>query len=170
MVAEMHDDVDIQDLPRKRLSGKRIVLFIVLPLLLLSVGGAAVYFSGVLDFSSGRKVAEAPSPDQAGGCVTTFQDMPEILVNLTSTGARRQSYMKLRVSLELCRIEDRAKVVELQSRVVDNLQVYLRELRLEDLRGSAGFQRLREELRYRIAIAVQPVQVKDVLFQEVLVQ
>jgi len=55
-------------------------------------------------------------------------------------------------------------------RILDNFQVYLRELRLDDLKGSAGMYRLREELLLRVNAAVQPVQVKDVLFREMLVQ
>jgi len=55
-------------------------------------------------------------------------------------------------------------------RIIDNFQVYLRELRLEDLRGSAGMYRLREELLTRVVAAAQPVRVKDVLFKEMLIQ
>ena len=55
-------------------------------------------------------------------------------------------------------------------RVVDNFQVYLRELRLEDLGGSAGLFRLKEELLFRVNRAVDPVQVTDILFREMLVQ
>ena len=58
----------------------------------------------------------------------------------------------------------------LKPRIVDNFQVYLRELRIEDLRGSAGVYRLREELLARVNTAVQPVKVKNVLFNEVLIQ
>ena len=54
--------------------------------------------------------------------------------------------------------------------MVDNFQVYLRELRVEDLRGSAGIYRLREELLARVNSAVRPTKVKDVLFKEMLVQ
>ena len=55
-------------------------------------------------------------------------------------------------------------------RVVDKFQVYLRELRIEDLSGSAGMQRLREELLLRVNSAVRRGTVKDVLFKEMLVQ
>jgi flagellar FliL protein len=55
-------------------------------------------------------------------------------------------------------------------RIVDNFQVYLRELRLEDLQGAAGMYRLREELLNRVNAAVRPAQVKDVLFKEMIVQ
>jgi flagellar FliL protein len=55
-------------------------------------------------------------------------------------------------------------------RVIDQFQTYLREMRVEDLRGSAGIYRLRQELLYRVNIAADPVKVKDVLFQEMLIQ
>ena len=58
----------------------------------------------------------------------------------------------------------------LSPRIIDNFQVYLRELRVEDLRGSAGIYRLREELLARVNNAVHPTKVKDVLFKDMLVQ
>jgi flagellar FliL protein len=167
-LAETTGEGEFEGLPRKKLSGKRIVLFIVLPLLLLAGAAAAIYFSGILGGGEEEAAAEATPP--AAACVPTFHELPEVLVNLSAGPSRRTSYMKLRMSLELCSPEVVPQVVAMNTRIVDNLQVYLRELRIEDLRGSAGFQRLREELRYRIAVAVRPVEVRDVLFQEVLVQ
>jgi flagellar FliL protein len=55
-------------------------------------------------------------------------------------------------------------------RVVDQFQTYLRELRVKDLRGSAGMYRLQMELLWRVNQAAAPVKVKDVLFQEMLIQ
>ena len=55
-------------------------------------------------------------------------------------------------------------------RIVDNFQVYLRELRVEDLRGSSGLYRLREELLQRVNAAAAPAKVTDVLFKELLIQ
>ena len=46
----------------------------------------------------------------------------------------------------------------------------LREMRVEDLSGSAGIYRLREELLDRVNVAARPVVVNDVLFREMLVQ
>jgi flagellar FliL protein len=53
---------------------------------------------------------------------------------------------------------------------VDSFQVYLRELRVEDLKGSAGMYRLREDLLRRINEAARPVKISDVLFKEMLIQ
>jgi flagellar FliL protein len=43
-------------------------------------------------------------------------------------------------------------------------------LRPEDLRGSSGFLRLREELLTRVQLAAAPARVNDLLFREMLVQ
>ena len=92
-----------------------------------------------------------------------------MLVNL-NTGGSKRNYLKISISLELTSEAHSAALQSLLPRVVDNFQVYLRELRVEDLRGSAGVQRLREELLLRVNNAVHPVVVRDVLFKEMLVQ
>ncbi len=55
-------------------------------------------------------------------------------------------------------------------RLQDLFQTYLREIRPEELRGSAGTYRLREELLARGNLAVAPARITDVLFTEMLVQ
>lgn len=55
-------------------------------------------------------------------------------------------------------------------RIVDQFQSYLRELRVDDLHGSAGVMRVKEELLRRINIAASPYPVRDVLLKEMIVQ
>ena len=176
--------------PRKKFSGKKLVLFIILPLLLILGGGAAAFFAGV--FTPAETQAEEDShgeakpdahgkPDAKGdghgapaghgdpGAGGVFFKVPDMVVNLNSTG-RRPSFLKISVSVEVGREEDLPEIEKVVPRIVDNFQVYLRELRLEDLRGSAGIYRLREERLTRLVIAAQPVQVRDVLFREMLIQ
>lgn len=163
-------DVEIEAIPKSGMNGKKLVLFIVLPILLLIGAAAGAYFAGLLDPLLGKDpepvVEEEVSPVASKAI---FYDLPEMLVNLNSAG-RKNSYLKISISLELTREEDRAEIATLLPRVVDNFQVYLRELRIEDLRGSAGLQRLREELLVRVNTAAHPIQVRDVLFKEMLVQ
>jgi flagellar FliL protein len=157
--------------PRKRMSGKKLVLLVVLPLLLLGGGGAGVYFSGLIDaFLPGgsatddrQQVASKPRNEPI------FFEVPEMLVNLNSKG-RRSSFLKIRIALEIEAADQIPELEKMLPRIVDNFQVYLRELRLDDLRGSAGMQRLREELLLRVNTAVEPIRVHDVLFKEMLVQ
>jgi flagellar FliL protein len=55
-------------------------------------------------------------------------------------------------------------------RLLDLFQTYLREMRPDEFRGSAGTYRLREELIARATLAAAPAQVQDVLFTELIVQ
>ena len=162
-------DEDFEDLDgKKKFSGKKLILFIVLPVLLLGGGGAAVMMSGLLG-GGADKPKEPAQTAPLEPPKTVFFDLPEMLVNLNSN-TRRPTFLKIQVSLELTSDKDASYVEKMSPRIVDNFQVYLRELRIDDLRGSAGIYRLREELLARINMAVRPAKVKDVLFKEVLVQ
>ncbi len=165
------DDLSTDGLPRKKFSGKKLVLFVILPLILLIGAGAGIYFSGVLDMLLGKKheeqhVEEAPPPVEGP---PVFYDLPDMLVNLNSSG-KRPAFLKIKISVQVAKREDIPAIEHVLPRIVDNFQVYLRELRLEDLKGSAGMYRLRQELLLRITAAAYPVKVKDVLFREMLVQ
>jgi flagellar protein FliL len=159
---------------RKRLSGKKLVLFVILPVLLVVGAAAGLWFSGALsgmaggESKAGAEPAAAAAPLTGGPIFWPAKPM-ELLVNLR-TDNPRPSFLKLSVSLELERPEDGAKIADVMPRVTDTLQVYLRELRADQLQGSAGLLRVREELLARINAAVRPVRVKDVLFNEMLIQ
>lgn len=160
---------------KKKLSGMKIVLFVVLPLLVLILGGAAgAYFAGLLDPLLGAEKKEEVAAEKADDPKAkrkgpgAMYDLPEMLINL-NTGGRQASYIKLKVSLDLDDDLAKAKVNEVLPRVLDSFQVFVRELRVEDLEGSAGVYRLKEELLLRVNAAVQPVKVYDVLFREMLV-
>lgn len=162
-------DMQIEATPKGGLNGKKLVLFIILPILLLLGGVAGAYFAGLLDPLLGAKQQQAEDEVAPVETRAVFFDLPQMLVNL-NTGSKKNHYLKIAISLELTREEDRVELTNLLPRVVDNFQVYLRELRVEDLRGSAGVQRLREELLMRVNAAVHPIKVRDVLFKEMLIQ
>jgi len=98
-----------------------------------------------------------------------FFDLPDIIVNIQS-GDATPAFLKLSVSLELEKAEAKAAIEPVLPRVVDQFQTYLRELRVEDVRGSAGVMRLKEELLRRVNLAVAPTPVRDVLLKEMIVQ
>jgi flagellar protein FliL len=150
---------------------KKLIMIVGGAVGLLLVAGAGLYFTGMLDSLLGKKkdvaAAEAAPPPPKP---LVFFDLPDFLVNLNSGGAKKASFLKLSVSLELEKQEDTARLQAVMPRIVDNFQIYLRELRIDDLRGSGGIYRLREELLARVNAAVAPVKVNDVLFKEMLVQ
>lgn len=181
MAEDLEEDFEVDgaseeaELARPKRIGpdKKKIIFIVLPLLLIVGVAAGAYFSGVADpllrlLKSDHK-AEGARPKDGAVQPAVFYDLPEILVNLNSPG-RRQNFLKIRISLELQSPLDVSKVEAVMPRIIDNFQVYLRELRIEDLQGSAGMLRLREELLARVNNAVKPTKINDVLFKEMLVQ
>jgi len=158
-------------------SGRKRLLIVIAAVLVLILGGAAAaYFTGLLEpvvsMLSGDKGAAAVEDldqERVVSADAVFFDLDEMLVNINTSG-RKAVYLKIRVSLELENGNDIARIEEMMPRIVDNFQIYLRELRIEDLKGSAGMYRLREELLKRVSVAVAPVRVNDVLFKEMLVQ
>ena len=154
--------------------GKRRLLIVIAAVILLVVGGiAAAYFTGlmqpVIDMILGKH--DKPEPQQAAisSQKAVFFPLEELVVNL-NTGGRKSVYLKIRVSLELAGPDEIPRIQSVMPRIMDNFQVYLRELRIEDLKGSVGMYRLREELLARVNAAVAPVKVRDVLFKEMLIQ
>ncbi len=154
----------------RRFPGKKLVLFIALPVLLIGLAGAGVYFSGLADSLIGAEEHEGElltEEEEEGPSV--YYDIPDMLVNLNSSG-RKTGYLKISVSVEVGSEADAEQLKTVLPRIVDSFQVYLRELRVEDLSGSAGLQRLREELLMRVSNAAAPTVVKDILFREMLIQ
>lgn len=159
---------------------KKIVLFVVLPLFLLAGGGAAAYFTGALDGLLGKEDAHAEDGEHAekdgdgkddkNAGPAYFLEVPDLVVNLNSEDGKSQRYLRLNIQLEVASEEDKAAIEAVMPRVIDQFQTYLRELRIRDLQGSAGIYRLQAELLSRVNRAAAPTEVKDVLFQEILIQ
>jgi len=148
--------------PKRRLPLKLIIIaaagFVV-----LAGGGAGAYF---MFFAGGKDGAVAAAPVKP----PAFVDVPEVLVNLSTVGADRTQYLKVKIVLE---IPDAALSPQIEStmpRVMDAFQTYLRELRPTDLDGSAGLYRLKEELTRRVNTAIAPSRITAVLFKEIVVQ
>ncbi len=148
---------------------RRILIFGAAGLVLIAGTGGILYDTGIVSKLLGAPKQESAEPPTAPVKPSVFHDLPDLLVNLNSTG-RKASFLKISVSLELDDPADIARVQAVMPRIIDNFQVYLRELRIEDLRGSDGIYRLREELLARVNAAAAPVKVKDVFFREMLVQ
>jgi flagellar FliL protein len=152
--------------PAKSGKKRKLILLAAIPVVLALVG-AGLWFSGVLPHLLGM---DKPKEHvEESNEAPTYVDLPEMVANLNS-GNHRPSYVKLTARIEILKAADAVKVKAAMPRLQDMMQTYLREMRPEELRGSAGTYRLREELLARANVAVAPAKISDVLFTQMIVQ
>lgn len=167
--ASLDDDPE-EESDGKSGGGLKKILLILIPLLIIG-GAAGAYFMGFIGPS--KEKTEMASDDGHSGdkkeLSTSFLKIPDMIVNLSSEDGQPR-YLRLSVQLELENESEKAQIEAVMPRVIDQFQTYLRELRVRDLRGSAGIYRLQMELLSRVNAAAYPVEVQDVLFQEILIQ
>lgn len=169
----------------------QIVMIAGAAVLLLIAVVVGLYFTGMLDGLIGKKDACVEVLDDHGdvveGCEehvegaegehagktegegNVFFEIPPMIVNLNSQDGTPR-YLRLSVQLEMYNEKDKVQIETVMPRVIDQFQTYLRELRVKDLRGSSGIYRLQTELLWRVNQAADPLEIKDVLFQEILIQ
>lgn len=150
---------------------------IVLPVLLLAGGGAGAYFMGVFSNEEAAaeeisaeeevEVAEVVVPEMPQDIV--FVDLPDLLLNLNVTG-KRLRFLKVVTALEVVNEEMAEIVRQMTPRILDNLHLYFRSVRPEELAGSDGIHRIKEDLLVRINDTIEPASIRDVLVKEMLVQ
>lgn len=169
-------------------AAKKKMFIIIGVVVLLAIIGAGVFFSGILGGKKEEKPAEhaegeapkedehAKKPDEGGKPAETnldnkklYLNIGEFLVNLNVSG-KQASFLKMTTTLEVVGEVNKKAVEDNLPRIKDAFQTYLRELRAEDLNGSAGVFRLREGLLLRVNKVLAPAQVSDILFEELIVQ
>jgi flagellar FliL protein len=154
------EEKEVAKKSKLRLSHKKLAILAVPLLILLGTGG--YFVSDHMPSFSSLSSAGGPKPK-------VYYNLPEMVVNLSSQDKRAQ-YLKLKVSLEARDQLVLDALIPIMPRVLDMFQLYLRELRSNDLKGSAGIYRLKEELLRRINLEIHPHQISRVLFNEIIVQ
>ena len=124
-------------------------------------GGHGAAADGEADPSLG-KITEGPDG-------VTFYTLPDLVTNIQSSDGR-PVHLKLKLTLEM---HDPAVAEHLQAempRMNDMFQSFLREVRPEEMNGSAGTFQLRAEILRRVNLIAAPGKVDAVLIEEMLVQ
>ncbi len=99
----------------------------------------------------------------------SFTSLPEILLNLRFNDGR-QVFLKVTFVIESSSPKIGEKIDKLKPMIIDQYQTYLRELDVEDIKGSAGVERIRQELVSRTNALLTPEKINNVLFKEFLIQ
>lgn len=171
------------------------LLFIAIPaaLVVLGGGGGAAFFlmqpkpAAAEEGGHGDK-AEKPAKKEKGGGHgggggeadpalgkissgpdgATFYTLPDMVVNLQSADGR-PTFLKMTVTLETADPHVADALMADAPRVKDMMQTFLRELRPEELAGSAASYQLRAEIQRRVNLIAAPGKVDAVLIEEMLV-
>jgi flagellar FliL protein len=147
--------------PKRRFSLKLMIMVAGGVVGLCALGGGGYFLFGHhANTAAAATTVKAP----------IFIDMPDVLVNLSSSGGDRTQYLKVKIALELPDEAVSAQIQPIMPRLLDTFQTYLRELRPTDLDGSAGLYRLKEELTRRVNASIAPNRINAVLFKEIVVQ
>jgi flagellar protein FliL len=141
---------------------KKLLIIIAAALLVLGAGGGF----GAYMFLGGEAPAEGEPAVVVDTAPPVFYDMPEIVIRLDGG---QGSYLKLATVLDLApeHTPDEMKAVE--PRLLDVMQTYLIELKPEDIKGTAGMYRVRQELLRRVN-DLMPGSTKDILFKTIILQ
>jgi len=170
----MAENEETQEQATSQGSPMKKILMLGVPVILIVVAAFGVYMSGMADsffsFSSSSSSKMEEEDDETPKNDLLFYEVPEMLINLSVRPGQKPIYFKIKVVLELASPEDSPKVEKMLPRVIDSLQFYLREMRLEELQGSMGTYRLKEELMGRMNKVLAPVRVNDVLLKDILIQ
>jgi len=142
----------------------KLKLIIAVVGVLFVVGAGATWFFFFRQHGE-EMHAEMPPPKPP-----VFVEVPDMLINLVGAPGERVQYLKLKVVLEVKEEKQAEMVKPTLPRVTDLFQTYVRELRPNEINGSAGLFRLKEELTRRVNAAISPSQVNAVLFKEVVIQ
>lgn len=152
---------------RVRLPGK----FIVLP----TLAAAIVVFLGVKvasNFSSNSWENEASLETVKVGKAHYVQ-LPDFLVDLSPDQQGRTAYLKLSASIAIEKHDTNSalqKISDVQPHIIERTTFFLRELQPEDFQGSAGMLRIKKELLRRVNLVLAPVEVDDVIINDLVIQ
>ncbi|WP_313537880.1 flagellar basal body-associated FliL family protein [Sphingomonas sp.] len=184
MSAEIVEDKSAQEAPAPNKKKKLIIIGAATVAALTLGGGGAAFFMGgksaakteahgdetaAADEGHGGGDAKEGEGGKDGEGKGKFVDVPAVSVNLRSPdGAPR--FLKLHLMLVPGPKTTDTALKDKLPVVLDAYQPFLRELRPEDLGGSAAVYRLKEELMVRATRVLGPGMVKEVLIQDLIQQ
>lgn len=145
------------------------ILIILIPLLLLGGGGAAFYF---LVLKAPKQEAEVIEQNKPKAKIALEQnaylDIDPITIGLTPSGPKRE-YLRIDLTLRVNSEQETVAILEKMPLIKDSLIIFLRSLRSTDFNSSSSTFYLKEEITKRINKIIAPLEVKEVLFQEITV-
>ncbi|MBO9713509.1 flagellar basal body-associated FliL family protein [Sphingomonas sp.] len=163
--------------PAPAKSKKKLIIIGAAAAVVLLGGGGAGYMvmAGGAPTDAKAEAAHAKKESKGHGegdgkeGEAAYIDVPPMVVNLRSPDGGSH-FLKLHFNFVPGPAGDEATIKDKLPLVLDSYQPFLRELRPEDLSGSAAVFRVKEELMRRTTAALGPDVVSDILIQDLVQQ
>ncbi len=150
------------------------IIIVILVAVIVAIGGtvAAIFFTPLKDVVFPKKTNQVTEvKEEAINLLeVTFLQLPELIVNLRQNSKGKTNILKATFVLELIDPKDKDSIDHLKPLIVDQIQTYLRELQMSDVEGTAGLERVRNELKNRVLNVIAPIKIRGILYKEFLVQ
>ena len=165
-------DSDADEPEAKGSKRRRTFILVALVLVLCAVGGGAVYvylnpdlLAAVIDL-----MPEDDEPEEVEiPKKQVFFKLTEIIADLRAPRGTT-SFIRLKMSLQVTTREEKTWIKNIEPRIVDAVQLYLRQHTRAAFIGDEGTMKARAELLAVINQAAKPVKIKGIFFKEFLVR
>jgi flagellar protein FliL len=144
----------------------KLIAIIAVAFLVIAGGGAAAYFTGLLDPLLGRKTGSRVATIDLGTPVV--HQLPQIKADL-KTGKCSSPLIRTTIVIQLAST-DLPRLQGSELRVIDSIRAYLRDQERQDMVGKAGTDKLRADLTNIINNVIVPARVESILFKEFVLQ
>ena len=144
----------------------KLIAIIAIAVVVIAGGGAAAYFTGLLDPLLGRKAGSKVATIDLGTPVTL--QLPQIKADL-KTGKCSAPLIRTTIVIQL-NSTDLPRLQGSELRVIDSIRAHLRDQERQQMVGKAGTDKLRADLTNIINNAIQPAQIQSILFKEFVLQ
>ena len=148
---------------------KKIIAAAVAGILLLIGTGGAFMLGGGDEAADEAGVGDDAAEGESFDGKANFVEVAPMVINLRSSDGQAR-FLKLRFLLAAASPGDMAVIEAKLPQILDRYQPFLRELRPDDLAGSAAVYRLKEELLLRARDVLGAGIVNDVLIQDMIQQ
>lgn len=175
----MSNDIQIEaseSTAKEKGGGKGIIILLLGVIVLLLAAIVVLFFTPIgrnlvapPAEKHGKQEKEENHEEKIDHTKLAFTPLPEILINLRSKDGPG-GFLKATFIIETVSEVATHQVDQLKPQFVDQFQIYLRELDMEDLKGSAGIQRMRQELLSRANNILAPEKAHDVLIKDLIIQ
>lgn len=164
--------------------GGNMLMFILIPIMLIAGIAGGIFLAPMFGGGKEHKKEEAHEKKEGHEELSeedqkkkealdpkniAFIPVPDLLVNLKSN-KQRPVFLKVSIVLEVHDPKLKEVIENLRPKMIDQFQIFLRDLDTADVTGASNLQRLRQELLVRVNNVTSPYKVQDVLIKDFLVQ